>query len=429
MEELPDPKDEEEPQYEYYDGRPVFKTKEDIPVDYLNFLKDYFNIKEDPLKEKEKYMAQFYDDFYDTDTVMNVEENNTTDIKEENNETISSKEGCKECDARGKDREYRLMTIKNTILQRLGFDGSNLPNMTSFPKVPSIQKLIEQYDMQGDAPYGTTEDDYEDDFYGQIQRAFTIAQLPPKEFDIDISGGTYFDLPESVKSRKVQEAVLWIYLEPPKGKAKKKKQVIEIYYHIVPAKAKAAQTLKGPVHYKKTTSYGWQEFKATHIVHHWIRRPETNRGVIIRAIDQDGNNIAVSPDKYEHDKLNPMLEMTTVEDKKHRKKRSVYPNICSESQKIESCCRYPLRVDFVQFGWDWVIAPTGYMSNYCSGECVHRHMDNTPQSYLMQQTPNGSGPCCTPSKMYPLAMLYFDHEHTVLYTYMQKMIVEKCACA
>ena len=125
-----------------------------------------------------------------------------------------------------------------------------------------------------------------------------------------------------------------------------------------------------------------------------------------------------------------MLEMTTVEhrDKDHRHRRS-FPNICSNDRRIESCCRYPLRVDFVQFGWDWVIAPTGYKANYCSGECRYRQIDSSPQAYLIQQAGENTGPCCTPSKMYPLAMLYFDHSHTVLYTLMHKMIVERCGCA
>lgn len=122
--------------------------------------------------------------------------------------------------------------------------------------------------------------------------------------------------------------------------------------------------------------------------------------------------------------------MSTVEhnDKHSRSKR--YANlICSETDRVETCCRYPLTVDFVEFGWDWVIAPTGYGANYCSGECRYRHVDSNPQAYLMQHVPEDSGPCCTPSKFYPLAMLYFDHAHNVLYTFMQKMIVDRCGCA
>lgn len=126
----------------------------------------------------------------------------------------------------------------------------------------------------------------------------------------------------------------------------------------------------------------------------------------------------------------PMLEMTTVEhtDRHTLRKRHVN-NICTERDKRTTCCRYPLRVDFVSFGWDWVIAPTGYTANYCAGECRHRHVDDNPNAYLVQQVPLGTTPCCTAAKWFPLAMLYFDHAHTVLYTYMQKMIIDRCSCA
>ena len=125
----------------------------------------------------------------------------------------------------------------------------------------------------------------------------------------------------------------------------------------------------------------------------------------------------------------PLLEMSVTEhdDPNHRSKRFVN-NVCDdERDRRTTCCRYPLRVDFVHFGWDWVIAPTGYMANYCSGECRHRHMVGPSATYLQTQA-GGPSPCCTADKWYPLAMLYFDHKYNVLYTHMQKMIVERCTC-
>jgi len=127
----------------------------------------------------------------------------------------------------------------------------------------------------------------------------------------------------------------------------------------------------------------------------------------------------------------PVVEFWTTErnDRHHRSKRYIN-NVCdSENVNRTTCCRYPLKVDFVLFGWDWVIAPTKYPANYCSGECRHRHLDSNPGAYLAQQASDASAPCCTAAKWYPLAMLYFDHKHTVLYTLMQKMIVDRCTCA
>ena len=83
----------------------------------------------------------------------------------------------------------------------------------------------------------------------------------------------------------------------------KRKSVVEIYIYVVPQKAKPEHILKGPVRYKKTTSSGWIEFKFAHIVHHWIKHPAGNRGVVIQALDEDGNNYIVIPETKADDTL------------------------------------------------------------------------------------------------------------------------------
>lgn len=114
----------------------------------------------------------------------------------------------------------------------------------------------------------------------------------PEDFEIHVPGGCYFELPESVTSRKVKDASLWIYLEPS---AFERKTVVEIYIYVVPQKAKPQHILKGPMRYKKTSSSGWIEFKFAHIVHHWIKQPAANKGIVIHALDEDGNNHIVTP--------------------------------------------------------------------------------------------------------------------------------------
>ncbi|WAQ94113.1 GDF11-like protein [Mya arenaria] len=432
----------------------TFENKDDIPKDYLEQLMKRYEISEDPLADRDKRKQEFeekygvdypYDDFnyyyynYDTDVQAEPDEesdsvidSNLNDKQPKGNDTSDGDENltCPTCQLREEARVIRIETIRNTILDKIGFSSSNLPNMTGkvIPNLPSIQRLKDQHMMLADEP-ASDENTYipEDELYGQIKRAYTIAQKPPAEFNIHLDGATYFEIPESVTSRRIQDASLWIYIKPT---VQKQKKVFEIYLHIVEMKAKPHDILNGPKRYKKTTEEGWVEFKFAHIAHHWIKRPEANRGIIIHVLDSAGNNVAVTPQNEEDKEHFPMLEMSTTEhnDHHHRSKRFIN-NICSEREKRTTCCRYPLRVDFVQFGWDWVIAPTGYTANYCSGECRHRHLDNDPSAYLIQQATNDSSPCCAAQKWYPLAMLYFDHKHTVLYTYMQKMIVDRCACS
>ena len=151
----------------------IFKKAEDIPQNLIELLnkndpsKDY---DEHAKEERTHYLDSEYN-YYSTDYVDDSTETNDT-----SNETQS---GCKSCKLREQDKQFRLETLKSEILNKLGFSNFNMPNMTgkSIPRTPSLQRLIDQYEMQGDQPYGEV-DDYlpEDEYYGQIQKAYTISQ-------------------------------------------------------------------------------------------------------------------------------------------------------------------------------------------------------------------------------------------------------------
>jgi len=181
-----------------YNARPTFKTKEDIPADYLEKLVEHHDISEDPLGDKEREEKKFreehgYNYFYDEDdsniytTAIDKEDDSiynyiTKDDTEQDKESIANKTEanatCKTCEMHEREKLFRLEQIKQTLLFKLGFSSNNLPNASrkSIPNIPVIKRLMESHEMQGDAPY--PEDDYipEDEIYGQVKRAYTIAQ-------------------------------------------------------------------------------------------------------------------------------------------------------------------------------------------------------------------------------------------------------------
>lgn len=133
-----------------------------------------------------------------------------------------------------------------------------------------------------------------------------------------------------------------------------------------------------------------------------------------------------------------MLDIRTSLKKSKRRKRST--SLFCDDHEETACCRYPLTVDFIEFGWDFVIAPKTYDAYYCAGECQGEAMDETLNAHLMRQgTPppnapestvfNSVGPCCTPTHMSDLSMLYFDHENKVLLTKLPRMKADRCGCA
>ena len=161
-----------------------YNSIKDIPKDHIETLKEYFDITDPPpIKHEEKYKDFDYKDYESHSAVNGLDYTSyeyTEDSNEANdtsNETESG--GCSLCKLREQDKQFRLANIKGQILNKLGFSNSNLPNMTgkNFPRTPSLQKLIDQYEMQGDQPYGGM-DEYlpEDEYYGQVQRAYTISQ-------------------------------------------------------------------------------------------------------------------------------------------------------------------------------------------------------------------------------------------------------------
>ncbi|KDR22706.1 Inhibin beta chain, partial [Zootermopsis nevadensis] len=95
------------------------------------------------------------------------------------------------------------------------------------------------------------------------------------------------------------------------------------------------------------------------------------------------------------------------------------------------CCRYPLTVDFEEFGWDWIIAPKKYEANYCSGECPYVFLQKYPHTHIVAlANPSGTaGPCCAPRKMSPISMLYFDNEYNIIYGLLPGMVVDRCGCS
>jgi len=127
----------------------------------------------------------------------------------------------------------------------------------------------------------------------------------------------------------------------------------------------------------------------------------------------------------------PFIEVRVDSSKSQARKRRMVGLNCEENTTEVRCCRYPLTVDFEEFGWDWIIAPKRYEANYCSGECPYVFLQKYPHTHLVQQAnPSGSaGPCCAPKKMSSISMLYFDDNYNIIYGMLPGMVVDRCGCS
>ncbi|MED6247663.1 hypothetical protein ATANTOWER_012012 [Ataeniobius toweri] len=100
------------------------------------------------------------------------------------------------------------------------------------------------------------------------------------------------------------------------------------------------------------------------------------------------------------------------------------------------CRKMDLHVNFHQIGWgSWIVFPKRYNAYRCEGSCPgplgeglnptnHAYM----QSLLKHYHPDRVvPPCCAPTKMSPLSMLYYENGEMLL-RHHEDMIVDECGC-
>lgn len=105
-------------------------------------------------------------------------------------------------------------------------------------------------------------------------------------------------------------------------------------------------------------------------------------------------------------------------------------------REVEPCKMHDFKVDFDLIGWGpWIIHPKTYNARVCYGQCPspigHEY---TPTNHAMLQTlmkmkrPRAAPePCCVPTKLRPLSMLYFEYDDIVV-RHHEDMIVSECGC-
>ncbi|EDW99329.1 growth/differentiation factor 8 isoform X1 [Drosophila yakuba] len=147
--------------------------------------------------------------------------------------------------------------------------------------------------------------------------------------------------------------------------------------------------------------------------------------ILIKGAETWMKTLVVTTDNTTKNPLTVHIEIGSQ--KKHRRKRSVYMD-CTENDHDMRCCRYPLKVNFTSFGWHFVVAPTSFDAYFCSGDCKVGYLEQYPHTHLAALTTSAT-PCCSPTKMSSLSLLYFDDNHNLVLSVIPNMSVEGCSCS
>ncbi|XP_028291732.1 growth/differentiation factor 8 [Gouania willdenowi] len=338
-------------------------------------------------------------------------------------------EQCATCEVRQHIKTMRLNAIKSQILSKLRMKEA--PNISRdvvkqlLPKAPPLQQLLDQYDVLGDDNRDVHMD--EDDEHATTETIMLMATEPDTVVQMEGEPKCcFFTFNQKMHANRIVRAQLWVHLRPAAEATTVFLQISRLTPVAEGNRHIHIRSLKIDVNAGVSS---WQSIDVKQVLSVWLRQPETNWGIEINAFDSRGNDLAVTSPGLGEDGLQPFMEVKVSEGP--RRGRRDLGLDCDENSPESRCCRYPLTVDFEEFGWDWIIAPKRYKANYCSGECEYMHLQKYPHTHLVNKAnPRGSaGPCCTPTKMSPINMLYFNRKEQIIYGKIPSMVVDRCGCS
>lgn len=338
-------------------------------------------------------------------------------------------EQCATCEVRQQIKTMRLNAIKSQILSKLRMKEA--PNISRdivkqlLPKAPPLQQLLDQYDVLGDDNKDVVME--EDDEHATTETIMMMATEP--ESVVQVNGEPkccFFSLTQKFQVNRIVRAQLWVHLRPTDEATTVFLQISRLMPVTDGNRHIRIRSLKIDVNAGVSS---WQSIDVKQVLSVWLRQPETNWGIEINAFDSRGIDLAVTSAEPGEDGLQPFMEVKISEGPKRARRDAGLD--CDENSPESRCCRYPLTVDFEDFGWDWIIAPKRYKANYCSGECEYMHLQKYPHTHLVNKAnPRGTaGPCCTPTKMSPINMLYFNRKEQIIYGKIPSMVVDRCGCS
>uniref|UniRef100_A0A3B4VPU1 Bone morphogenetic protein 5 n=1 Tax=Seriola dumerili TaxID=41447 RepID=A0A3B4VPU1_SERDU len=209
---------------------------------------------------------------------------------------------------------------------------------------------------------------------------------------------------------------------------------------------------------------GWLVFDITATSNHWVMNPQQNLGLQLCVETVDGRSINIKsagiigrngpqskqPFLVAFFKASGVLLRSVRaaggKKKNHNRNKSTNQQESSRAPKTgdyntseqkQACKKHELYVSFRDLGWqDWIIAPEGYAAFYCDGECsfpLNAHMNATNHAIVqtlvhLMFPDNVPKPCCAPTKLNAISVLYFDDSSNVILKKYRNMVVRSCGC-
>ncbi|XP_024153645.1 bone morphogenetic protein 5 [Oryzias melastigma] len=273
-----------------------------------------------------------------------------------------------------------------------------------------------------------------------------------------------FDLTQIPDGEAVTAAEFRIYKDRSHARYENITLKVTIYQVIKEYQNKDAETFLLDSKNIQASDGGWLVFDITATSNHWVMNPQQNLGLQLCVETLDGRSINIKaagiigrngpqskqPFLVAFFKASGVLlrsvraaggkKKNQNRNKSNNRQDSSKPTKTGDyntSEQKQACKKHELYVSFRDLGWqDWIIAPEGYAAFYCDGECsfpLNAHMNATNHAIVqtlvhLMFPDNVPKPCCAPTKLNAISVLYFDDSSNVILKKYRNMVVRSCGC-
>uniref|UniRef100_A0A3B3B6V5 Bone morphogenetic protein 5 n=1 Tax=Oryzias melastigma TaxID=30732 RepID=A0A3B3B6V5_ORYME len=270
-----------------------------------------------------------------------------------------------------------------------------------------------------------------------------------------------FDLTQIPDGEAVTAAEFRIYKDRSHARYENITLKVTIYQVIKEYQNKDAETFLLDSKNIQASDGGWLVFDITATSNHWVMNPQQNLGLQLCVETLDGRSINIKaagiigrngpqskqPFLVAFFKASGVLlrsvraaggkKKNQNRNKSNNRQDSSNTNLFIIIEQKQACKKHELYVSFRDLGWqDWIIAPEGYAAFYCDGECsfpLNAHMNATNHAIVqtlvhLMFPDNVPKPCCAPTKLNAISVLYFDDSSNVILKKYRNMVVRSCGC-
>uniref|UniRef100_A0A1A9WQA0 TGF-beta family profile domain-containing protein n=1 Tax=Glossina brevipalpis TaxID=37001 RepID=A0A1A9WQA0_9MUSC len=316
-------------------------------------------------------------------------------------------------------------------------EGDETTNFDNKMQGDSPQRL---YNLHNTLNYNSEEESY-DEFYSHLHSVFvfpTISRLRHNH------KAEILNFNMNCDASNVARAILHVYIrghnwmrehhpelleyKDSEGRIEKRRELIISVHRAFrrPNSVNYTHTVKLiEVKSKIPLGFGqWTEIEMKQLSTYWLANGNATQSLVINGNESWMRPFIVTDNKDSNKALRVHIELMTNAPKRNKRSASLD---CREGDNEVRCCRYPLRVNFKELNWTFIMAPGYFDAYFCNGNCKAGYLEQYTHTHLTTLSTSAT-PCCAPSKMSPLPLLYFTAHEELLMTVIPNMSVDKCSC-